>query len=609
MKLHKILFVGAIGLLGACTPDNEFLEENPKDKITMENAFNTSDQVLATVLSAYNILESNYFPQGMGAEGFTYKQQGTDILDGKYSNPHYSNFTTTWSPTQGFIKTVWDNYYKMISYCNLALQKIDGVTWVSETDKARVAAEAKFLRGLAYLRLAEYYGAVPLVKEFSETARFDYERTPRADVYSSAITDMEEAYDNGLPDNTVASGEAGRVRKYAAAMFLAEAYLARGVENGDDVKDFRTAATYAQEVISHHPLMTSRFGVRLPGASGLRNGVPTAQPDGNVFSDLFVSDNMISAANTEAIWIARAVPDYATFAANGSVGNRSITLSLSPSLMDFRFTMDGDAGKPFSEHISDKYGGVVSPFIHGGTGWGQTPLTWYISETAWDAEHNFNTAQDYRYTEGVTVRTEFLVINEQHPLYEQYGGWDELDKSTVNEGSMYCPIFYKETPMDGWDWDTDNPNWNWFFVVERAALYRNKYIARTGEAYLLLAEAQLRGGDAGSALITLNELRARSNANPATSIDMQVILDERARELMLEEDRWGTFLRMKPEEWRQRIYDYGMYTARGGAAVYPELRRWSEYTDEIKFTNWPIPQTYIDLNTGVKMEQNDGWPK
>ena len=119
----------------------------------------------------------------------------------------------------------------------------------------------------------------------------------------------------------------------------------------------------------------------------------------------------------------------------------------------------------------------------------------------------------------------------------------------------------------------------------------------------------MRGGDAGSALITLNTLRARSNAAPATNIDMQVILDERARELMLEEDRWGTFLRMKPEEWRQRIYDYGMYTARGGAAVYPELRRWSEYTDEIEFTNWPIPQTYIDLNTGVKMEQNDGWPK
>ena len=611
MKLHKILFVGAIGLLGACTPDNEFLEENPKDKITMENAFNTSDQVLSTVLSAYNLLEGNYFPQGMNSDMFSYKQLGTDILDCKYSNPHYSNFTTSWSPTMGFIKTVWDNYYKMISYCNLALLKINDVTWTSEADKARVEAEAKFLRGLAYLRLAEYYGAVPLVKEFSETARFDYERTPRADVYSSAITDMEEAYNNGLPDNTVASGEAGRVSKYAAAMFLAEAYLARGVENGDNADDFRTAATYAQEVISHHPLMTSRFGVRLPGASGLRNGVPTAQPDGNVFSDLFVSDNMISGANTEALWIARAVPDYATFAANGSVGNRSITLSLSPSLQDFRFTMDGDAGKPFSEHISAKYGGETSPFIHGGTGWGQTPLTWYVSVTAWDKAHNFETEQnqDYRYTEGVTVRTKFLVINEQHPLYEQYGGWDELDKSTVNEGSMFSPIFYKETPMDGWDWDTDNPNWNWFFVVPRAALYRNKYIARTGEAYLLLAEAQLRGGDAGSALITLNELRARSNAAPATSIDMQVILDERARELMLEEDRWGTFLRMKPEEWRQRIYDYGMYTARGGAAVYPELRRWSEYTDEIEFTNWPIPQTYIDLNTGVKMEQNDGWPK
>lgn len=605
MKLNRILFIGAIGLLGACTSDNEFLEEVPKDQITMENAFNTSDQVFSTLLSAYSQLESNYFPEGMGSDGFSYKQLGTDILDSKNSNTHYGNFTTAWSSTSAHVKTVWDNYYKMISYCNLTLAQIDNVTWADASEKSRVAAEAKFLRGLAYLRLAEYFGAVPLVQEFTEVARFDYERTPRATVYEAAITDMLEGY-NGLPESTIAIGESGRASKYAAALFLSEAYLALGVENGD-ANNYTLAAQYAQEVINKHPLMTSRFGARLPGASGSRNGVATAFAEGNVYSDLFVSDNMINTANTEAIWIARSVPDYNTFAANGSKGKRSITLSLSPSLQDMHLTMDGTAGKPWSEHVSAEFGGEASPFIHGGTGWAQTPPTWFVSVTAWDAEHNFNTTQDYRFTEGVTVKTKFLVINENHPLYKQYAGWEELDKSTVNEGSMFTPIFYKETPMDGWDWDESNPNWNWYFVVPRAALYRNKYIARSADAYLLLAEAQLRSGNDGAALITLNTLRQRSNANPASRIDMQVILDERARELMFEEDRWGTLLRMSPEEWKSRIYNYGMYAARNGAAVYPEVRRWAEYTSDIRFNNWPIPQTYIDLNTGAPMEQNEGW--
>ncbi len=608
MKLNKILFLGAIGLLGACTPDNEFLEEQPKDLITVENGYSSGDQVLSTLLSAYNIIETSYFPMGFGeSDNFLYKQAGTDIMDGKFTNVKYSNFIGTWSSTLTMVQNVWDNYYKIISYCNLALKQMEVVTWTDEAEKNRIAAECKFLRGFSYLRLAEYYGAVPLVQEFTETARFDYERTPRADVYSAAITDMEDGY-KVLPESTIAIGEPGRVSKYAAALFLAEAYLARGVENGDNVEDFRMAATYAQDVIDHHPLMTSRFGVRAPGASGTRNGVNNALPEGSAVSDLYVSQNMTTSANTEAIWIAMSVPDYATYAANGSKGNRSITLNLSPSLQDMSLTSDGDAGKGWSENIGPEYNGETNPYIHGGTGWGQTPPTWYISVTAWDDAHNFGSAQDDRYEEGITVRTKYLVINTKHPMYGQYAGWDDLVKEVDDTGSMFVPIFYKETPMDAWDWDTQNSTYQFYWPIARASLYRNKYIARSGEAYLLLAEAQYRGGDPGSALSTLNTLRRRANANDADHIDIQVILDERARELFYEENRWGTLLRMKPEEWQPRLLDYGMYTAQPGDAVFPEVRRWAEYDEStIKFKNWPIPQTYIDLNTGVKWENNEGW--
>ena len=75
----------------------------------------------------------------------------------------------------------------------------------------------------------------------------------------------------------------------------------------------------------------------------------------------------------------------------------------------------------------------------------------------------------------------------------------------------------------------------------------------------------------------------------------------------LEEDRWATLLRNKPEEWQQRIMNYATYTASASAKKYPEVRRWSEFQGPIQFKNWPIPQTYIDLNTGADFPQNTGW--
>lgn len=35
--------------------------------------------------------------------------------------------------------------------------------------------------------------------------------------------------------------------------------------------------------------------------------------------------------------------------------------------------------------------------------------------------------------------------------------------------------------------------------------------------------------------------------------------------------------------------------------------RWAEFTGEIAFDLFPIPQSYIDLNTEAEMTQNKGW--
>ncbi|MCF0177392.1 MAG: RagB/SusD family nutrient uptake outer membrane protein [Bacteroidales bacterium] len=599
-----LLCIYAFCLCG-CT-DEKFLTEEPKSILTLENGYDNSDQLVATLVSAYEKIYDFYFDTGMGSCEFVFKQAGTDIIDGKFSQPHYSNITAQWSTSSSFVKTIWDDYYKIISYSNIVLLKADDVTWKSADEKTRVVAEARFLRGYGYLRLAEIFGAVPIVDQFSEEAKFDFVRDPRADVYSFAIEDLKSAYAN-LPLKS-SNEDYGRANKGAAGFYLSEAYLALGTETNSQ-EHFNQAATYAKEVIALHPMMTQRFGARLPGVSGSRNGIANALEDGTVCSDLFVSDNVKSPSNTEAIWVAPSAPDYTTYSANGSKGHRTIVLGMTPSIRSRAWAKQYDegVGAPFKDNISQKYGGVAYPYIHGGQGWAQTPITWFASFDVWDKERNFG-EKDGRYEEGVTVRTKFLVINEKHSLFEHYIGWEYFDKSDVNGASSIFPFFYKETPMDQWDWDTVNDVYSGYYT--RCVLYRNKYIARTGEAYLLLAEAQLRGGKSGEALTTLNELRSRAGASPATKIDIDVILDERVRELVLEECRWATLLRMKPEEWHNRILDYGTYTANQGDKVFPEVRRWAEFTENsLSFKNWPIPQTYIDLmlNHSDNFKQNEGW--
>lgn len=74
-----------------------------------------------------------------------------------------------------------------------------------------------------------------------------------------------------------------------------------------------------------------------------------------------------------------------------------------------------------------------------------------------------------------------------------------------------------------------------------------------------------------------------------------MILDERARELVYEENRWNTLLRIGGDVAKKRIMKYS----------YWDWARTSLSGRDL--TLWPIPQDVIDTNKDLVIEQNPGW--
>jgi hypothetical protein len=121
---------------------------------------------------------------------------------------------------------------------------------------------------------------------------------------------------------------------------------------------------------------------------------------------------------------------------------------------------------------------------------------------------------------------------------------------------------------------------------------------RLADAYLMYAEAVLRGGaggDMGTAIGYVNELRERAYGNASgdvSSIDLPFILDERARELYWEGHR------------RTDLVRYGLFT--GGNYLWPwKGKVQGGIATEDKFNLFPIPAS--DLTANLNLVQNPGY--
>lgn len=187
----------------------------------------------------------------------------------------------------------------------------------------------------------------------------------------------------------------------------------------------------------------------------------------------------------------------------------------------------------------------------------QTPSGWNGFTTLADFYNTFSDDNDARKSAYIPEMSNATGLNAGFLVGQQYGGYTGPD-SPINplEDRGGNPLVF-------------TPDVDLFYSNERMGIRAIKYLVnpdqtdnvgtdyilfRYADALLMKAEAHLRKGETGPALDILNNIRQARGASALSSIDEQVMLEERGRELYWEgwrrqdQIRFGTFT----DAWEQK---------------------------------------------------------
>ncbi len=564
--LSTLSLLMILGILISC--DETYLNEVPLDRFSPENLLENEAGYQAALVGLYQASREEHIIAG---GNFEYMTVGTDQTQwGRNDSRGLKDYSLLNSNLAATI-IYWDWAYKqMIMRANLILEGIDNQNLkISDEARNNIKGQALFFRGYTYNFLANIYGGVPIVDSRLTEPKFDFVRESREEVLRFAANDLELAADLLARDV-----EDGRIPRAAAYHLLSEVYISIAMVSGDNSfydKSISAATKVISKEAGDYELMTSRFG-------------PASAQPGDVFSDIHAYGQINkSSGNKEVMWAWQ----FESFVLGGSVagggGNNSIRY-----------------WAPEAERIRSPNGFlnvVMSDSLNRGIGV-NSPVN-YVKYDVWRFDPNdmrnskYNIRRVYYYNNpadteyyGKQVKT---ARGTDGKLYVTRDDGVTLTNVELDTMRVYYPWFRK---IDGKPHNDDPSSGNTSKDFSRM---------RVAETYLLRAEAYFRKGELNSAAQDINVIRSRANASQISPSEVteDFILDERTRELIVEEPRLRTLIRMGRLVDRVRTYNSAP-SVPNGVSSGKTIKDYNNF--------WPIPQKVIDANTGAIMEQNPGYP-
>jgi len=511
-KIKKIVFITLSAFFVISCSD--ILEIDNPSAVTDELYNSKSGQELLLVdiyskyRSVFNTGELQYY--------------GTDLYMAITESPNermFNGYDASFNSTAGIVGPYWKNLYKIIQESNILLSRCSLDTeGMTQDEFNNITSQGRILRALAYYYLVETFGPVPFYTEEQSAVILEVVRTPEAEIYEFMLAELSEAADL----ISWKSKEPGRLNKAAALHLLGKIYLTRAYKSFSESTDFTNAAKNLDYIIEN-----SEGNFKL-----LEN-----------YADVYDENNQ---NNSEVIWSIQYGLDK-NFVGGGNPQQSLFgfnIVALEPDLFD-RNQKDYSA-------MSRLY--WVNPKVHELF---ENP----ILDSRYDATFqrkfyvNNPNSEDFGKLGVFFPRWNDISGNTNQALrfypFKQDGEYLWYPQSTalavLEAGSDRMPIIkkFKDTQID---WQGPGS--------------REDVIFRLSDSYLLSAEAHLGAGNTSQVLDRVNVLRRRAAVTASlkdqmevTSVDLKFILDERARELLGDHDRWFNLKRTGQLIERTKTYN------------------------------------------------------
>lgn len=228
MKSNIFIIIGlsATCLLTACHGDLDIAQ---KSEITSLSMWTQESDAASAVRGAYNQLRdamSTSFPVYGDYRAGLYGGGMMSVVD--YDKMAQNILSRDMEGTD------WTSFYTTINSCNLVLKHLPEISFVQETDKQTLLANAYFIRAYCYFYIARVWGKAPVLTsgfESDKQAGLYPSRQPEADVYAQVESDINQAVEcmpSSVKDKYTASW--GAVNMLKADYYLWKAKRLNGGE-------------------------------------------------------------------------------------------------------------------------------------------------------------------------------------------------------------------------------------------------------------------------------------------------------------------------------------------------------------------------------------------
>ena len=506
-------------LLGTTSCSSDFLNEDAGHLYT-DALLETSDGALSMAAGLYGNIRWHFgyeWAYGITLYGCDEFTNGADLTSEPWNTYDNRLNPLDCTPALGAankncpaVSALWDQMYYGISTANLIISKADNVT--DEASRNKALGEAHFLRGYNYYRLFCQYGGVALETEPANgNVKKNYTRASEEETLNQIIDDLEKAY-NMLPKDKWRGN--GTWTKYTAAHFLAKALLYRQSER---------SASWA-----------SKYGkdADLNRVIALCDEVIAACPLAEDYADLYAKWTGVDCPNEALPEILMAAEHNEDNTTQGRFGNRTYNY-FDPQFSNFSggWVQRGQyiGGMDFQRCRPTEY--TYSAFDNV-----NDARMWKTFKTVYGLNNAAKKDADVIATNGITADQVpdlgdegiIFILNKKSDTrfdgnpYGTFGRGGDAH-SFVNpmtgkwvpnafvafQNGQYVLNTYTGNPSTSNVFCGINKTADGTRTGEKGDAHRDVIMARTGETYLVKAEAQVRLGRYQEAVNTVNVLRAR----------------------------------------------------------------------------------------------------